>query len=173
MLARSRIMRTSKKAMGYAGVVQVTTGKAGKMRLRGKEAAMTNEQINIAIAESLGWRKITQFSQYPKSWGGKPARYDTPVWRLTLRHDLEEDECHKYGWKGNKGDVIYDGPNYTSDLNACHEFEKKLSLKDRNVYTSWLYESSLNLGLATWESAHATARQRCEAYLKTIGKWIE
>jgi hypothetical protein len=36
-LARSRIMRTSKKAMVYAGAVQVTTAKAGKMRLRGKE----------------------------------------------------------------------------------------------------------------------------------------
>ena len=43
-LARSRIMRTSKKAMAYAGAAQVTTDKAGKMRLHGKEAAMTNKQ---------------------------------------------------------------------------------------------------------------------------------
>ena len=131
---------------------------------------MTNEQINIAIAESLGWRKITQFSQYPKSWGGKPARYDTPVWRLTLRHDLEEDECHKYGWKGNKGDVIYDGPNYTSDLNAMHKAEIAMFKSDGllwHKYASCLDEDYVNQPY----TIGATARQRAEAYLKTLNLW--
>jgi len=106
---------------------------------------MTDQQINIAIAKSLGWRNLMATT---------PAR-GTMTPRI----------CGH-----NQNDVILFIPNYTADLNACHEFEKKLSLKDRNVYTSWLYESSLNLGLATWESAHATARQRCEAYLRTIGE---
>lgn len=110
---------------------------------------MTDEQINIAIAESLGWKYETRRMM---GYGGMSS-------------------ATAYYW--TKNGSIGEIPNYTADLNACHEFEKKLSLKDRNVYTSWLYESSLNLGLATWESAHATARQRCEAYLRTIGKWIE
>ena len=141
---------------------------------------MTNEQINIAIAESLGWRKITQFSQYPKSWGGKPARYDTPVWRLTLRHDLEEDECHKYGWKGNKGDVTYDGPNYTADLNACHEFESEIIYSNDRLpkkYTQQIKsaicrEAGVKKAQMDFDLCiTATARQRCEAYLRTLNLW--
>lgn len=137
---------------------------------------MNDQQINIAIAESLGWRKITQFSQYPKSWGGKPARYDTPVWRLTLRHDLEEDECHKYGWKGNKGDVTYDGPNYTADLNACHEFEKTLDddldldySENLESVTGTRWGANNSYDMSKYRSA--TARQRCEAYLRTLNLW--
>ena len=130
---------------------------------------MTDQEINIAIAESLGWRKITQFSQYPKSWGGKPAKYDTPVWRLTLRHDLKEDECHQYGWKGNKGDIIYDGPNYTADLNAIHKAEAIIIKSGHRAIRT--YEDLLQKQIAN--IVFATARQRCEAYLKTIGKWKE
>lgn len=108
---------------------------------------MTDKQINAAIAESLGWNR--------REWIDKKGR-----------------SCS--GWRTPSGKELGGHPpNYTSDLNACHEFEKKLSLRDRADYTSWLYESSLNLGTATWESAHATARQRCEAYLRTLGKWIE
>ena len=56
-LARSRIISTSKTAMAFAGAVLVTTEKAGKMRLHGKEAAMTDQQQRIAIAEACGWTR--------------------------------------------------------------------------------------------------------------------
>lgn len=60
-------------------------------------------------------------------------------------------------------------PNYFTDLNAVHEAENCLSLDDRNHYIDALgtiYKGS-------WEFATATARQRAEAFLRTLGKWEE
>lgn len=131
---------------------------------------MTTEQINIAIAESLGVEPtlVEWWAWKDDGDGGRicmsaPTKERVETW-------LAENPVYA---KGYIAKPFYRYPNYAADLNACHEFEKKLSLKDRNVYTSWLYESSLNLGLATWESATATARQRCEACLRTIGRWKE
>ena len=107
---------------------------------------MTDQQINIAIAESLGWTNINHGTvQYT-------ARMPNGKW-----------------------DII---PNYTSDLNACHELEKTLddeldldySINLESVTgTRWGANNSYDMS----KYRSATARQRCEAYLKTIGKWIE
>ena len=108
---------------------------------------MTNEQINIAIAESLGWTNCRLAikgagggTRYPTAHGMPPNR-------------KYESSC----------------PNYTADLNACHEFEKTLNTDDARSYYRIL---ELQSG---WESASAsaTARERCEVYLTTIGKWKE
>lgn len=65
-------------------------------------------------------------------------------------------------------DVI---PDYLNDLNACREFEIWL-LKNhpdlRAVYRRILIECVGSDGLY-WM---ATAPQRCEAFLRTIGKWV-
>ena len=54
--------------------------------------------------------------------------------------------------------------DYSGDLNACHEMEKSLP-KDLNTwvdYLEWInYEPD------------ATAMQRAEAFLRTVGKWKE
>jgi hypothetical protein len=58
--------------------------------------------------------------------------------------------------------------DYCNDLNAMHEAEKVLG-KERNHYIDMLgtmYKDS-------WEFATATARQRAEAFLRTLGKWEE
>jgi hypothetical protein len=56
-------------------------------------------------------------------------------------------------------------PNYCNDLNAMHEAEKTLNSEQLHDY----YE---NLELVNgWEYPSSTARQRAEAFLKTIGKW--
>lgn len=65
------------------------------------------------------------------------------------------------------GSPLITPPNYCTDLNAMHEAENCLSLDDRNHYIDALgtiYKGS-------WEFATATARQRAEAFLRTIGKW--
>jgi hypothetical protein len=55
-------------------------------------------------------------------------------------------------------------PWYAVDLNAMHEAEKVLRGAEWDTYVDLLAE--------TWiQVAHATARQRAEAFLKTIGKW--
>lgn len=116
---------------------------------------MTDEQINIAFAESLGWTNCRLAikgagggTRYPTAHGMPPNR-------------KYESSC----------------PNYTSDLNACHEFEKSLNDGDYNKYYRHLSTASLrdfeNSTHFSADPISATARQRCEAYLKTIGKWIE
>jgi hypothetical protein len=58
-------------------------------------------------------------------------------------------------------------PDYCNNLNAMHEAENCLSLNDRNHYIDALgtiYKDS-------WKFATATARQRAEAFLRTLGKW--
>lgn len=64
-------------------------------------------------------------------------------------------------------------PNFLNDLNAMHEAEKVLKLLGGLVF----YDYTTNL-LTLCESAGnhtycATARQRAEAFLRTIGKWEE
>ena len=68
------------------------------------------------------------------------------------------ENCHTLRW------VI---PNYCNDLNAMHEAEKVLTSEQIDKYVTILCleiqpEPKLH---------HATARQRAEAFLKTIGKW--
>jgi len=115
---------------------------------------MTDEQINMAIAESLGWEDVGGF--YPHLLGTKP-RFD----------------------KTGKIDARFVDqvvPNYCNDLNAMHEAEKTLSpslavnfiehLKVVQQPRWWKTEH-----IQAWMCIHAPARERAEAYLRTIGKW--
>jgi hypothetical protein len=74
---------------------------------------------------------------------------------------------HKYLAKPPNGDWQYKDkiPDYCNCLNAMHEAEKTLNSEQLHDY----YE---NLELVNgWEYPSSTARQRAEAFLKTIGKW--
>jgi hypothetical protein len=59
-------------------------------------------------------------------------------------------------------------PDYVGSLDAMHEVEKYLEAD------SW-YDYALRLNEVCWHWAliHAPARQRAEAFLKTLGKWEE
>lgn len=60
-------------------------------------------------------------------------------------------------------------PDYLNDLNAMHEAENVLTGYPQRVT---YYETlSKIVGYLTFEFAHATAAQRAEAFLRTIGKW--
>ena len=68
-------------------------------------------------------------------------------------------------------------PNYLTDLNAMHEAEKVLDPKGKDCgYEYWLRTVC---HIPERESAkgryfyRATASQRAEAFLRTIGKWEE
>ena len=66
-----------------------------------------------------------------------------------------------------------DAPDYLNDLNAMHEAEKVLSLDNQYRYGNQLYvvvnKDAPDHGTHfLWQ---ATASQRAEAFLKTIGKW--
>lgn len=61
-----------------------------------------------------------------------------------------------------------DVPDYCNDLNAMHEAEKVLlSEYGMNYCTRLTYL----IGKSVYASIHATARQRAEAFLRTLGKW--
>ena len=60
-------------------------------------------------------------------------------------------------------------PDYLNDLNAMHEAEKVLTGYQQTV----TYSDNLMkiVGYHTFDSAHATAPQRCEAFLRVMGLW--
>ena len=64
-----------------------------------------------------------------------------------------------------------DGPDYLNDLNACHEMENHLTSEQQEEYDYQLSEICAPITGESWMKIHATAAQRGEAFLKTIGKW--
>lgn len=68
-------------------------------------------------------------------------------------------------------------PDYCNDLNAMHEAEKRLSEKQKRTFAFMLaqvLDTSPTVDLDDqFLNIHATARQRAEAFLKTIEKWEE
>jgi hypothetical protein len=62
--------------------------------------------------------------------------------------------------------------NYCSDLNAMHEAEKVLAPKNWNNFSENWHNYYMHLRRGDADRAiHATARQRAEAFLRTVGKW--
>lgn len=65
--------------------------------------------------------------------------------------------------------------NYCADLNAMHEAEKVLTVPQEKDYFANLEEI---VGDLIWfrsspKSHRATAKERAEAFLRTLGKWEE
>lgn len=91
------------------------------------------------------------------------------------------------GWwdgpNGNEG-VNYERmldrlPDYLNDLNFMHEAEKVLFSRRTNGTgamdsdPAWKYVAQLSDLCGPDHLFHATASQRAEAFLRTIGKWEE
>jgi hypothetical protein len=77
------------------------------------------------------------------------------------------------GWQGGYYGSIPDS-DYLNDLNAMHEVEETLSEGQRLIHEHYLADSSIKAGnFSHWPLIHATAAQRAEAFLKTLGKWEE
>jgi hypothetical protein len=70
-------------------------------------------------------------------------------------------------------------PDYLNDLNAMHEAEKVLSPANQpargesqwSEYLGWLGFCGENKTREVYGCVTATAAQRAEAFLRTIGKW--
>ena len=62
--------------------------------------------------------------------------------------------------------TYYELWDWANDLNAMHHAEKTLTDEQWHDYVEYVGGS--------WEQAmHTTARQRAEAFLRTVGKWKE
>lgn len=122
------------------------------------ETGMAPEAQRVAIAEACGWTEIDRY--------------------------IDQQRVSSGIWKGRNpkypNGKIQDLSDYLNDLNAMHEAEKVLGMtdltpRDKSVYGSngsnyrkYLCAIAGNIG-----SIHATAAQRAEAFLRTLGLWKE
>jgi hypothetical protein len=113
---------------------------------------MTPEAQRIAIAETCGWK-----------WHGDPT------WQRL---------GDSFYWKNDN--LIYcQLPDYLNDLNAMHQAEKTLRGNQFHAvnFPHELFKmvSGLNwkgdMGYFIPNFTSATAAQRAEAFLRTVGKW--
>ena len=112
---------------------------------------MTHEAQRIAIAEACGWGVLRLSC-------GFYAKHKTEgrisISAASARATQNEAMCDRV-------------PDYLTDLNAMHEAEMFIR-KDHGVYG--LYLQHLNR-TAPECRVHATAGQKAEAFLRTLGKW--
>lgn len=116
---------------------------------------MTPEAQRIAIAKACGWTKVGSADQMI---GQRPGTPFASSYAESL-------------------------PNYLTDLNAMHEAEKvlpDLASDDTGVDQLGYCETLASVIGAQWTAknaadmwmlVHATAAQRAEAFIRTIGKW--
>lgn len=116
---------------------------------------MNSIKQRIAIAEYLGYIDVREYVE-----------------------DMDNDYLSLMGRKSQKEPLEFI-EYYTNDLNAMHEAEKAL----QSHHLCYEFNNNLYniLGNTVGNRAdkphhwtwHATAKQRAEAFLKTIGKWEE
>lgn len=131
---------------------ELTLDKKDKMTLE-EINKLTEKELRIKVAKLLGWTLIhtdhewQEFGEYP---------YDAVVGMP----------------KGGVfvGSASYDElPEYTSDLNACRKMEETLDTRDQMMYVARISEIlSPAVCPQSFRMLHATARQRCEAFVMTI-----
>ena len=121
---------------------------------------MSEEEINVAIAECLGWT-----GPFEKCWLYGYGREGEDVWAFCgTDADGERDKL----------------PNYCGDLNAMHEAMSILDYEQADEFDDHLCDickraNDIADNPTPWRFAvtNAAAIQRAEAYLRTLGKWIE
>lgn len=108
---------------------------------------MTDNEINIAIAKICGWSQC------------EPKVYFN--FSQTVSHAFIKDGAYYGG--------LNSIPDYCNDLNAMHEAEKTLFPHRMHTYCDYLRNCAD--GTFEWYRIHTTARQRAEAFLKTLNLW--
>lgn len=111
---------------------------------------MTDQELNAAIAEHCGWR------------------FHNP----DMAH-LKHDAIMCWIRPGGSDWQLERVPNYAGDLNAMHEAEKVLyrGIVQQQYWQAGYGRFTTILSETCDEPLSATARQRAEAFVRTIGKW--
>lgn len=109
---------------------------------------MTDHKQRIAIAEACKWRREYIFGN----------GVDDYVW------------IHPTNGKAYPDMLCY-LPDYLNDLNSIHEAENFLTEDQQRRYFFHLFKTQRLDDGALWKAVHITARQRAEAFLKTLGLW--
>ena len=107
------------------------------------------------------------------------AEFNLPVKRGTRRGKFDpEGVCLWYEAEHHGGEATWKiVPDYVNSLDAMREAEERLDDKQRRDYAFRLmlllcHGSPVDLS-EHFDLLHATARQRAEEFLKTIGEWKE
>lgn len=135
---------------------------------------MTNEAMRIAIAEACGWNY-----QKRETWPyRRPKQYEyilqSPTQELRV---LPEFTVAHADHKTDHIIGIKRLPDYLNDLNAMHEAEKRLNDAQWKVYEALVSDATyqaikgLNPRPKYFRPIAATAHQRAEAFLRTLGLW--
>jgi len=143
---------------------------------------VTPEAQRIAIAEACGWKLVEK--KFPRTHGTATGyRYEKEDGAA-----LSGGGLFGWGWAGSQQVASSHLPDYLNDLNAMHEAEKTLDSKpvdERSMYYDFLllvtpgWPPWLPSGEPPdsfemdWKIVRATAAQRAEAFLRTIGKWVD
>ena len=120
---------------------------------------MTLEKQRIAIATACGWTnvKIIHRSETNKKHSGEDG--------------VIMNGARPPSWGFGSSSI----PDYLNDLNACHEMEQGLTVAQRVTYAHQmgllLSGGSVGRAVPNWWFIHATAAEKCEAFLRTLGLW--
>ena len=116
---------------------------------------MDKQRQRLAIAEQMGWRF-----------------YPNEDLKDAIKTFVTKNKNNIWGLDPN-GELRFQHaiPDYLNDLNAIHEAEKTLdySLQRYRERLSFMFDGNPEEGV--WLAVNATAAQRAEAFLRTIGKW--
>jgi hypothetical protein len=125
---------------------------------------MNEQEQRIAIAEACGWTIRRTGGAIPLHQVFEPS--GKPCCPYATAGD---------SWRGYL-------PDYLHDLNAMHEAEKMLKENQHGDFEAFIMqvccpdqgeaEGEFELD-SFWPTLHATAAQRAEAFLRTIGKWTD
>ncbi len=105
------------------------------------------------------------------------ANYMTPEnQRIAIAEALGWIFDHSRKSYQRQGQWCIELPNYLNDLNAMHEAEKVLTTPQWFDYLKELTaigcKNKSSTGYQAIDPIHATAAQRAEAFLRTLGLWI-
>lgn len=113
---------------------------------------MNPKQQRTAIAKACGWK----FDAFNSKGDAKLA----------------------LNWTTLEGKLKNECPDYLNDLNAMHEAENHIPAADMDGYYDYLaeaagykYSGGDDRNTHLFYCVSATAAQRAEAFLRTIGKW--
>lgn len=128
---------------------------------------MSPEAQRIAIAEACGWSVRLMSSVTGACEVVCPdGCVETSFWMPNRAHTTSAPPL---------AERFYDLPDYLEDLNAMHEAEGQALNGDQ--YDTWVYVLA-EIGMRDGETGsrsiavgRATAAQRAEAFLRTLGKW--
>lgn len=114
---------------------------------------MNQKKQRIAIAGACGWVQVTRYVPYG----------DTGIGEMQFAFRRDEEIRYKHSL-----------PDYLNSLDAMHEAEMQIIYRDgHDSDLACDYRANLVIAANAGMMCSATAAQRAEAFLKTLGLWTE